>query len=77
MPVLRPTQNQDDLHSDVLSDCAMCSPAEMDILISTVSLFGWPMHQLDVKSAFLQTGSAVRDVYVTTPRESPDQGKVL
>lgn len=29
----------------------------------------------DVKSAFLQTGDAVRDVYVISPYESADRGR--
>lgn len=49
----------------------------MRILISTACMHGWRLQKIDVKSAFLQTGSAARDVYVIPPRDSADRGKVL
>ena len=33
----------------------------------------WTVSKADVKSAFLQTGKAQRDVYVVLPRESHDR----
>lgn len=38
-------------------------------------IFGWPLHQSDVNSAFLETGQAMRDVNVVGPRESNDRGR--
>lgn len=49
----------------------------MRILLSAVSLLQWSLYKLDVKSAFLHTGDAQRDVYVIPPRESSDLRKVL
>lgn len=40
------------------------------ILISIATVRKWPLSQVDVKSAFLQTSAAVPRVYVIPPRES-------
>lgn len=55
----------------------MCSLVEMGALISTATLFSWPLDKLDFKSASLQTGSAARDVCVIPLRHSGHRGKVL
>ena len=47
----------------------------MRLLISIASLYAWRLSKIDVKSAFLQTGKAERDVYVIPPVESGDRGK--
>lgn len=72
---IAPHGNEDSLKHKLRSDCAMCIPVGMLILISTAALHGWRLHKLYVKSAFLQTGNAERDVYVVPPRESSDHGR--
>lgn len=49
----------------------------MHILLSLASLFKWRLSKIDVKTAFLQTGQATRDVYVITPCERNDRGRSL
>ncbi|CAN8065041.1 unnamed protein product [Agarophyton chilense] len=46
------------------TDCATCPPVGFRILLSFSCLFKWALVKVDVKSAFLQTGEAKRDVYV-------------
>lgn len=59
---ISPHHNEDDLRSDLSSDCATCSPAGLINVGSIGSLKKWKVHKANVKSAFLQTGSAARDV---------------
>lgn len=73
-----PHGNENDLQGDIRSDCAMCSPVGIPrVLMSTLALPGWTIHKVDVKSAFISTGQAWRDVYIIPPLESPDRWKVL
>lgn len=51
-----------------------CSNARSTLRVSLVK---WKIHKVDVKSSFLQTVSAQRDVYVVPPREPPDRYKIL
>lgn len=39
------------------------------MVLSMCALMKWTATQIDVKSAFLQSGIAERDVYVAPPRE--------
>lgn len=55
----------------------MCPPSGFRIIASFASLRKWRLTKLDVKTAFLQTGAANRDVYVVPPQESNDRYKVL
>lgn len=52
------------------SDCSMCPPIEIRVILSNAVLRKWSIVIIDVKSAFLQSGPAQRDVYVLPPRES-------
>lgn len=54
----------------------MCSPIGVRVLLSTKALRKWGLTKIDVKDAFLQTGRACPEVYVTPPRESSDCGNV-
>jgi len=67
---IAPQGNEDDLKDVLNSDCSTYPPTELRIVESIASLFGWKMYKADVKAAFLQTGSAGRDVYVKPLRES-------
>lgn len=65
--------NEDILKYELRSDWAMCIHVDMRILIPTAALHGWHLHQLDVKSAFLQTGKAERHVFVEPSLDSTDR----
>lgn len=67
---IAPHGNEDALREQLSSDCATCPPVGLRLVESIASLKGWTLHKADVKSAFLQTGPAQRDVYVKPPRES-------
>lgn len=41
--------------------------------LSTASIEKWRLTKIDVRSAFLKTGRAARDVYVVSPRESSNR----
>lgn len=69
--------NEDSLKNELSSDCSMCCPVGMRLLLSTAALRKWLLIKMDVKPAFLQTRPAQRDVYVVPPRESKDRGKRL
>lgn len=47
----------------------------MHIIRSTASLRMWVLSKMDVKSAFLQTVRAERDIYVLLPRDSNYRGR--
>lgn len=47
--------NEDRLLQEQESDCEMCSPVGMRLIISVTSLYRWRLSKLDVKNAFLQT----------------------
>lgn len=72
---ITPHGNEDIIKGELGSDCEMCSHVLMRILSSTESLFGRPLHKLDVKAAFQQTGQTTRNVYVGPTRESADRAR--
>lgn len=55
----------------------MCSPVDFCIVASIASLRRWCLTKADIKTAFLQTGLAERDVYVIPPVETADRSKCL
>ena len=67
---IAPHGNEDDLKDLLASDCSTCPPTGLRIVESIASLMKWRLYKADVKSAFLQTGPARREVYVKPPRES-------
>ena len=67
---IAPHGNQDSMKTDLRSDCCMCSPTGLRIVLMIASLHKWKLAKADVKNAFLQTGLAERDVYVIPPKES-------
>lgn len=67
---IAPHGNEDSLKTVLRNDCCMCAPMGIRIVLMLASLCGWKVAKADVKSAFLQTGRAARDVYVVPPRES-------
>lgn len=67
---IAPHRNEDDLKNVLKSDCTTCPPTGLRIVQPIASLLGWKLYKADVKAAFLQTGTASRDVYVKPPKES-------
>lgn len=55
------------------SDCAMCSPIGIRLILAIAAIMRWNVTNADVKSAFLQTGRADRNVYVLSSPESNEQ----
>ena len=70
---IAPHGNKDSMQSELRSDCCMCSPTGLKIVLMTAAIFKWKLVKADVKNAFLQTGLAERDVYVIPPRESSNR----
>lgn len=74
---IAPHGNEDSIKNELRSDCAMCPPLGVRIILSIATLFAWILTAIDVKTAFLQTGRAERDVYVIPPTESTDRGSKM
>lgn len=74
---IAPLGNEDSVREELRSDCSMCSPVGMLILLSTVTDNKWYIVKLDVKTSFLKTGKAMRYVYVIPLHESADSGKFV
>ena len=73
---IAPHGNEDRDREHLRTDSACCPPLGIPILFSISVMFQCYLTKIDVKSAFLQTGSAQRDVYVIPPKESADRGFV-
>ena len=65
-----PHGNEDSEKKNLKTDSASCPPLGMRVLFSFCNIFGWYLSKIDVKSAFLRTGPANRDVYVIPPHQS-------
>lgn len=74
---IAPQENEYCSKANRKTDCAMCPPDGFYILTSIGTLFKWRLSRLDIKLAFLKTGSAERDKYVIQPRKSQDHGKMF
>eukprot|EP00178_Gracilaria_changii_P016074 TRINITY_DN453_c0_g1_i1.p1 TRINITY_DN453_c0_g1~~TRINITY_DN453_c0_g1_i1.p1 ORF type:complete len:311 (-),score=40.62 TRINITY_DN453_c0_g1_i1:1250-2182(-) len=70
---IAPHGNKDREKQLLKTDSAVCPPLDFRTLLSFVSLFRWTLVKIDVKSAFLQTGCAERDIYVVRPKESKNK----
>lgn len=66
---IAPHSNRDEEKEGLKTDSAVCPPLGIRILLSIAVLLYWYLVKIDVKSTFLQTGIAERDVYVVPPRE--------
>lgn len=53
---------QDRMKTKLTTDCPTCPSAGLRILDSIASLYGWKEYKANVQSAFLQAGTAARDV---------------
>ena len=70
---IAPHGNEDSIKREMRSDCSMCDPTGVRVLISNATVRKWRISKVDVKSAFLQTGPAERSVYVIPPLVSEDR----
>lgn len=66
---IAPHGNEDSDKDQMRTDCCMCSPLGIRVVISVSVYKKWRIIRIDVKTAFLQTGRASRKVYVIPPRE--------
>ena len=70
---IAPHGNEDSMKSEMKSDCCICSPTGVRIVLTFAALFGWKVRRDDALTAFLQTGEAQRAVYVVPPKECRDR----
>jgi len=70
---IAPHGNKDRERDNLKTDSATCSPVGMRLILSIAVIKKWNLAKIDFKSAFLQSGQAIRDVYVKPPRESKEK----
>ena len=66
--------NRDEYKKHFKTDAQTCPPVGLRILLSICVICNWCFVKIDIKSAFLQSGSAERDVYVAPPRACVKKG---
>lgn len=66
---IAPHGNEDREKENLRTDSASCPPLGIRMLFSLCAIMKWYLSKVDAKSAFLQSGSASREVYVVPPRE--------
>lgn len=66
---IAPPGNKDKEKEGLKTDSAVCSPLGIRVLLTLAVIFRFVIAKIDARSAFLQTGEAMRDVYVIPPRE--------
>ena len=70
---IAPHGNKDHDKHTLKTDSSTGPPVGLRILLSLASMFKWPLAKVNFKSAFLQTGKAQREVFLTPPRKRPDR----
>lgn len=73
---ITPRGKEDSTKEMLRSDCSICLSPGFLLVPSAASLENWRLIKIDIKTAFLQTGNAERDVHVS-PIESQDSGKCM
>ena len=66
---IAPHGNKDSEKDGLRTDSSSCPSFGIRLLLFVCTILGWFLTKVDVKSAFLQSGRANRDVYVIPPRE--------
>lgn len=69
---IAPYGKEDSIRHELGSDCSMSSPVGLRTLVSVPALYRLRLTKMDVQSPLLQTGQAVRDVYLAPTREFCD-----
>lgn len=71
-----PHGNEDSIKHDLQSECSLCSPVGMGILLSIDAVVKLNIFERDLKTAFLQTGEAIPEIFVI-PCKRSKLGKVI
>lgn len=66
---IAPHGNEDSDKSLMKTDCCMCLPLGIRVVLATETVRQWRLVRVDVKALFLQSGPAARAVYDIPPRE--------
>lgn len=69
--------NEENQRYETRSDCSICISLGICALQPTAALCNWRLPEIDVKSAFPQTGHASKDSYLVPTRERNVRYKVL
>lgn len=64
---IAPHDNEDRIMSELKSDCDKCSSSGVRFALCFATLEVWRLTKTDVKAAFIQTGQALRDLFVINP----------
>lgn len=70
---IAPRGGKDSKKLRLKTDSAVCLLTGIQISLLFATIFKRCLAKIDFESAFLQTGDALRDVYVVLPRESSDE----
>lgn len=70
---IAPHGNEVSLKEFTCTDCASCASTGVRLLLSVCVIHKWVLAKVDAKTAFLQSGSTQRAVYVFPLYESDDQ----
>lgn len=70
---IAPHSNKNSLKHELRTDCCICSPIGLRIVLMMAAMMAWPLRKDDMEPSFLQTGAAQRDVYVIPDRECIDR----
>ena len=62
--------------SNIRKDSSTCLKENLRLIVCIVSLNGWSIHSIDIKSAFLQGYNIKRDVYIKPPKEAATSNKL-
>lgn len=62
--------NKSSKHADFLSECCMCPPVEIWIVLSVSTIEGWHNIHIDFEKDFSPTSPAEREVFVIPLRDS-------
>ena len=73
---IAPHGNEDSEIEFLKSDCAMCWPLGIRIVVSVSTCRKWLIVKTDTEMAFHQTGTAGRHVFVWPPKESNRQNEL-
>lgn len=58
---IAPHGNEDFLKLELSTDCSVCTPTGIRIVLSISAILKWKVSKADAKSVFLQTGDAERE----------------
>ena len=62
--------------NNIRKESPTCLKENLRLIVCIVSLNGWSIHSIDIKSAFLQGYNIERDVYLKPPKEAATSNKL-